>query len=121
VVQEKASTEKCKKEFYDSDMGRLVKRHTDSHPAMAEVVNRAAKSCGLDRLVKKTGSGAGLEKARRLRCVACAWHATQQQATHDGLQRARCKWHRPTADRKSKCADYVRASIQAASNLGFSS
>jgi hypothetical protein len=70
-------------------MGRLVKRHTDSHPAMAEVVNRAAKSCGLDRLVKKTGSGAGLEKARRLRCVACAWHATQQQATHDGLQRAR--------------------------------
>ncbi len=72
VVQEKASTEKCKKEFYDSDMGRLVKRHTDSHPAMAEVVNRAAKSCGLDRLVKKTGSGAGLEKARRLRCVACA-------------------------------------------------
>ena len=41
VVQEKASTEKCKKEFYDSDMGRLVKRHTDSHPAMAEVVNWA--------------------------------------------------------------------------------
>ena len=104
VVQEKASTEKCKKEFYDSDMGRLVKRHTDSHPAMAEVVNRAAKSCGLDRLVKKTGSGAGLEKARRLRCVACAWHATQQQATHDGLQRARCQCHRPTADRKSTCA-----------------
>jgi hypothetical protein len=70
TVQEKGSTEKCLKEFYDSDVGRLVKRHADNHPAMAALVSRAARSCGLDRLAggakRAVGTNEGFRKVKRL-------------------------------------------------------
>ena len=69
-MQEKRSTEKCLKEFYDSDVGRLVKRHADNHPAMAALVSRAARSCGLDRLAggakRAVGTNEGFRKVKRL-------------------------------------------------------
>ena len=40
----------CKREFYSTEAGRLVKAHADNHPTMETLVKRSARACGLDRL-----------------------------------------------------------------------